>query len=125
MDRGVLQSDLDIRAEFLGVHNYEYRDEKDGPRWNYVAGHKRGRDGAEAIYLNYRVQRGVSKAGGTFGVNYRNEAKNFLVKPRISYSTLNTCKKNGIFVNKLRDPNKNMSQNDALNNSFGYFLTDD
>ena len=56
LDRGVLESDLHILAEFLGVHFYEYRDKEESPRWNYVAGHKRGRGGAEAIYLYYRVQ---------------------------------------------------------------------
>ena len=56
LDRGFLESDLHILAEFLGVHFYEYRDKEEGPRWNYVAGHKRGRGGAEAIYLYYRVQ---------------------------------------------------------------------
>ena len=40
LDRGIIESDLHILAELLGVHIYEYRSDLNTPKWNYVAGHK-------------------------------------------------------------------------------------
>ena len=56
LNRGILESDLHTLVELLGVQNYEQREDQEGLAWNYIAGHKRCRVGAEAIYMNYRVQ---------------------------------------------------------------------
>ena len=56
LSRGVIDSDMHLLAEMLGVHIYEYRTDLSPPKWNYVAGNKHGQNGSEAIYLQYWQQ---------------------------------------------------------------------
>ena len=63
--RGVIDSDMHLLAEMLGVHIYEYRTDLSLPKWSYIAGNKHGKNGSEAIYLQYWMQhQGVHKGEG-------------------------------------------------------------
>ena len=62
---GVIDSDMHLLAEMLGVHIYEYRTDQSAPKWNYIAGNKHGQNGEEAIYLQYWLKlEGVHKGEG-------------------------------------------------------------
>ena len=65
LSRGVIDSDMHLLAEMLGVHIYEYRTDLSPPKWNYIAGNKHGQHGSEAIYLQYWMQHeGAHKGEG-------------------------------------------------------------
>ena len=65
LSRGVIDSDMHLLAEMLGVHIYEYRTDLSPPKWNYIAGNKHGKNGSEAIHLQYWMQHeGVHKGEG-------------------------------------------------------------
>ena len=62
LSRGVIDSDMHLLAEMLGVHIYEYQTDLSPPKWNYIAGNKHSQNGEETIYLQYRLQlEGVHK----------------------------------------------------------------
>ena len=65
LSRGVVDSDMHLLAEMLGVHIHEYRTDLSPPKWNYCAGNKHGQNGEEAIYVQYWLQlEGVHKGEG-------------------------------------------------------------
>ena len=70
LSRGVIDSDMHLLAEMLGVHIYEYRTDLSPPKRNYFAGNKHGQNGEEAIYLQYWLQlEGDHKGEGHVAIN--------------------------------------------------------
>ena len=65
LSRGVIDFDMHLLAEMLGLHIYKYRTDLSPPKWSYIAGDKHGKNGSEAICLQYWMQHeGVHKGEG-------------------------------------------------------------
>ena len=66
LGRGIIESNMHILAELLGVHIYEYRSELNSTKWNYVAGHQRGQTGQKLFMSGIAYNpRGDEKGGVT------------------------------------------------------------
>ena len=71
---GVVDSDMHLLAETLGLHIYEYRTDLSPPKWNCIAGNKHGQNGEEAIYLQYWLE-GIHKGEGHLAIITRMRPK--------------------------------------------------